>query len=140
VKAVTYAVKHDIEGLSCLIKTLLSVIRAEHLVSEDTLFEIKVILNELIVNAICHGNNCDDNKVTYVTVKIFKDSHLYVSVRDEGCGLSQKIELQKLDEYLEANNNSFNEHGRGLIIVGQLCDKVKFSRCRNKVSIIKSLR
>lgn len=139
-KAVTYAVKHDIKGLSCLIKTLLSAIDAEHLVSEDTLFEIKVILNELIVNAICHGNNCDDNKATYVTVKIVRDSHLYVSVKDEGCGLSQRIELKKLDEYLESNNNSYNEHGRGLIIVEQLCDRIKFSKCKNKVSIIKSLR
>jgi serine/threonine-protein kinase RsbW len=140
VKAVTYAIKHDIKGLACLIKTVLKVIQTEYLVSEDTLFEIRVILNELIVNAICHGNNCGDDKGAYVTIKIFNDSYLYVCVKDEGCGFNHKVDLQKLGDYVEEKNNSFNEHGRGLIIVEQLSDKLKFNKCGNKVSIIKSLR
>lgn len=138
-KAVTYAIKHDIKGLACSINTVLSAIKTKHIVSEDTLFEIKVVLNELIVNAICHGGPCEENRGAFVTIKIINDSYLYLSVKDEGCGFDHKINIDKLDKYVEEKNMAYCEHGRGLIIVDQLCDKVKFNKCGNKVSIIKSL-
>lgn len=139
-KAVTFAIKHDIKYLACLIKTVLNAIQAEQFVSEDTLFEIKVILNELITNAICHGNNCEDDKRTYVKVKVLNGSYLYVCVKDEGCGFNHKLDLQELYSHVDEKNKSFCEHGRGLLIVEQLSDRVKFNRFSNKVSIIKSLR
>lgn len=141
-KAVTYSIKDDIKGLACSIKTILSYIQSEQPINEDTLFEIKVILNELIINAICHGNNCDDNKGAIVTIRIFnfeQGSYLYISVEDEGCGFEENIDLGKLGDYVKGKNNSFNEHGRGLIIVEQLSDRLKFSRCRNRVIVIKKL-
>lgn len=141
-KAVTYTIKHDIKGLACFIKTVLSYIQSVQTMSEDTLFEIKVILNELIINAICHGNNCDDSKGVIVTIRIFhivKNSYMYISVKDEGCGLEPNIDLKKLGDYVEGKNNSFNEHGRGLIIVEQLSDRLKFCSYRNKVAVIKKL-
>ncbi len=138
-KAVTYAIKQDVKDLAFLIKTILKTINKDNLVSEDILFEVRVILNELIVNAICHGNNCDDKKDTYVTIKVVNQSYLYICVRDEGCGFNHKIDINKLNEYVEENNKSYNEHGRGLIIVEQLCDKVRFNSCGNKVSIIKRI-
>ena len=142
-KAVTYTIKHDIKGLACFIKTVLSYIQSVRTMSDDTLFEIKVILNELIINAICHGNNCDDKKGAIVTIKIFKienSSYLYISVKDEGCGFEQNIDLKKLEDYVAVKNNSFNEHGRGLIIVEQLSDRLKFCRYGNKVAVIKKLK
>ncbi len=142
-KAVTYTIKHDIKGLACFIKTVLSYIQSVQTMSEDTLFEIKVILNELIINAICHGNNCDDSKGVIVTIRIFhivKNSYMYISVKDEGCGLEPNIDLKKLGDYVEGKNNSFNEHGRGLIIVEQLSDRLKFCSYRNKVAVIKKLK
>lgn len=139
-KAETYAIKHDIKGLACSINTVLNAIKSRHLICEDTIFEIKVVLNELIVNAICHGNLCDDGKGAFVTLKIVYNDYLYLSVEDEGCGFQHKIDINKLEEYVEAKNKDLCEHGRGLIIVEQLCDKVKFNRCGNKVSIIKNLK
>ncbi len=138
-KAVTFTVRHDIRRLACTIDSVLKTIQSEHCVCDDILFEIKVVLNELIVNAMCHGNNCEDEKVAKVTFKLLNDDSLYISVKDEGCGFTDKMNMERLDEYIESRNESLCEHGRGLIIVEQLCDRVKFNRCGNRVSIIKRL-
>jgi serine/threonine-protein kinase RsbW len=140
VKAVTYTIKHDIKTLASTIDLVLSAIMSEHCMSDQMLFEIKVVLNELIVNALCHGNNCELGKVTYVTFKLVPGSYLYISVKDEGCGFKPNIDIVSLDDYIEATNKSLCEHGRGLVIVERLCDRVKFNRCGNKVSIFKSLQ
>lgn len=138
-KAVTFTIRHDIRQLACTIDSVLKAIQSEHNLCDDLLFEIKVVLNELIVNAMCHGNNCEDDKMANVTFKLVNDNFLYISVKDEGCGFTDKINMDMLDEYIEARNESLCEHGRGLFIVEQLCDKVKFNRCGNKVSIMKRL-
>lgn len=139
VKAVTYIVKPDIKTLADTIDLVLNAIMSEHFISEEILFEIKVVLNELVVNALCHGNNCEIEKATYVTFKLVNHNYLYISVKDEGCGFNQKLDLNTLDDYIEAQNKSLCEHGRGLIIVDRLCNRVKFNKCGNKVSIIKNL-
>lgn len=138
-KAVTYAIKHDIKGLACTISTVLADIQSRCFICENTIFEIKVILNELIVNAICHGNNCECDKGAYVTVKTFKD-YVYISVQDEGNGFEYKKADISMDKNIQSKNDEFCEHGRGLIIVEQLCDKLKFNCYGNRVSVIKSIR
>jgi serine/threonine-protein kinase RsbW len=140
VKAVTYIIKHNIKALSSTIDSVIDEIKYEHFMDDQMLFEIKVVLNELIVNAICHGNNCDANKVTYVTIKLINNDYLYISVKDEGYGFNQKINEKCSDNYIELVNKCMCEHGRGLFIVDKLCDKVKFNKCGNRVSIIKHIQ
>ena len=138
-KAVTYIIKPDIKNLAGSIDMVLNAIVSEHFISNEILFEIKVVLNELVVNAFCHGNNCEIQKSTYVTFKLLNNNYLYISVKDEGCGFNQKPERNSIDDYIEATNKSLCEHGRGLIIVNGLCNRVKFNKYGNKVSIIKYL-
>lgn len=135
-KAVTYTIKQNINALSSTIKLILNTISLEHLISEQAQFEIKVVLNELIVNALCHGNNCEKEKVTYVTFRLLNNEYLYISVKDEGCGFNKKIDINSVDDYLKITNDSLCEHGRGLIIVNKICDKVKYNKLGNKVSVI----
>jgi len=139
VKAVTYTIKHDIKTLASTVNLVLNAIMSEHCLSDQMLFEIKVVLNELIVNALCHGNNCELEKVTYVTFMLVDANYLYISVKDEGYGFKPNRDTSSLDDYIEATNESLCEHGRGLFIVDKLCDRVKFNRCGNKVSILKNL-
>lgn len=138
-KAVTYTIKHEVEALAGTIDKVLDSITSEHSMNAEQLFEIKVVLNELIVNALCHGNKCDLDKATYITYKLLNNNYLYISVKDEGGGFEKRIEEHSLEDCIEAVNRNFCEHGRGLIIVEKLCDKVKFNKCGNKVSVIKYL-
>jgi serine/threonine-protein kinase RsbW len=139
VKAITYTIKQDIKTLSDTINSILCDIALEHFISNEIIFELKVVLNELITNALCHGNKCELEKLIYVTLKLVSNKYLYISVKDEGFGFKPKINNQSIDVYLEEVNTSLCEHGRGLVIVNSLCDKVKFNRCGNKVSILKNL-
>jgi serine/threonine-protein kinase RsbW len=139
VKAITYTINKDIKALAEIIDLVLRDIMLVHFVCDDILFELKVVLNELITNALCHGNKCELDKVVYVTIKLVGYSYLYISVRDEGFGFKFKVNTKSIDDYLEKVNNALCEHGRGLVIVYSLCDKVKFNKCGNKVSILKNL-
>lgn len=138
-KAVTYSIKHEIKTLAGTIESVLNAIKSEHFISEQQLFEIKVVLNELVVNALCHGNKCQLDKSTYITYKLVNNDYLYISVKDEGSGFEKKLDSEYIEVHVEETNNTLCEHGRGLIIVEGLCDKVKFNKCGNKVSIIKNL-
>jgi serine/threonine-protein kinase RsbW len=140
VKAVTYTIKHEIKELAAKIDLILNEIKSKNYISEDVLFELKVILNELIVNAVCHGNGCNSEKLVYVTFKLINNKYLYISVKDEGFGIKGNFDVKLLDAYADEANKLLCEHGRGLLIVNRLCLKVKFSRNGNKVSVIKSLK
>ncbi len=135
-KAITYIISNPVD-VSDIVSLILDYITLGHCVCEDVMFEIKVILNELIVNAVQHGNKCNEYKHTYVTFKII-DNFLYVSVVDEGSGFNP-AKTALINKNLDCVNNLYCDHGRGLVIVRQLCDKIKFNKCGNKVSIIKNL-
>lgn len=137
-KAVTLNIGQDIKAISSTVDLVLNAVQMQHSVNEQTLFELKVILNELIVNSLCHGNQCNMQKKTYVSFKLVNDI-LFISIKDEGEGFNHDFEMRSLDEYIENTNREFCEHGRGLVIVKMLCDKIKFNRCGNRVIVMKNL-
>jgi serine/threonine-protein kinase RsbW len=140
VKAVTYTIKHEIKKLADTIDLMLEDIKSKGFISEEMLFEVKVILNELIVNAFCHGNDCDPEKLVFVTLKLINNEYLYISVKDQGHGIMENVNVKLLDVYADMANKLLCQHGRGLLIVTKLCINVKFSRNGNKVSVIKRLQ
>lgn len=106
--------------------------------NENDLFELKVILNELLINAISHGNNFDCNKKVLVVLKKVYNKYIYIGISDEGTGFDYKNSINHI-VCNESINDTCCEHGRGLLIVRNLCDKMKFNHTGNKVSILKIL-
>lgn len=102
---------------------------------EDILFEIKVILNELLQNAIKHGNNGDSSKQVKVRTGI-ENSFVYFIVEDEGKGFEKNC-YNNSEDIL--NICDIKENGRGIIIVENLCDKVKYNTKGNKIVVLKKL-
>lgn len=95
---------------------------------EDLLLEIKLILNELILNSAIHGNELNEDKKVELELEIDKNS-MKLKVRDEGDGfLYDKTNYDPLE--LKAS-------GRGLIIVDGLSDE--FCVDNNMVSVVKYL-
>ncbi|PYG88118.1 serine/threonine-protein kinase RsbW [Ruminiclostridium sufflavum DSM 19573] len=139
-KAVTYTIKQDVKALSGTIDLMLCDIMSEHIMSDEIVFEIRVVLNELITNAFCHGNKCECGKVAFVTFKVLRHDYLYLSVKDEGRGFDPEIKGYSKADYLEEANKLLCEHGRGLVIVDSLCNRIKFNKCGNKVSVLKYLQ
>ena len=56
-------------------------------------FELKVILNELILNAIKHGNKNEFSKKVKISVSISKSGYVFFLIEDEGEGYDYKCKL-----------------------------------------------
>lgn len=95
---------------------------------QEKLFDIKVILNELVVNGAMHGNEEDLNKKVCLKL-ILDESSLKIIVKDEGRGVDFDTSLYNCKE------KSCN--GRGLLIVEALTDQLILNE--NEVIAIKNL-
>ncbi len=104
-----------------ILKDLCKIIKDESL-----LFDIRLILNELVVNSALHGNNCDADKIIRLFLEIH-DRRIRIEVIDEGCGfIYDKNDYDPLE---------LKCCGRGLVIVDGLSDE--FYVDKNKVVSIK---
>lgn len=113
-------IKSEIENLLDQITGIIS--------RKDLLGEIKLILNELVLNSAIHGNELDEEKKVELELEIDKKS-MRLKVKDEGEGfLYDKTNYDPLE--LKAS-------GRGLIIVDGLSDE--FCVDNNMVSVTKYL-
>ncbi len=116
-------IKSDINLVNEIVSEILSLI--DKRIGEDNLFDIKLILSELIINSIKHGNKNDTNKITDICLYI-DDKCVEMSVGDEGTGF---IYSKNLDAC------NFCESGRGLLLVEGLSDL--FIVCKNMITSIK---
>lgn len=97
--------------------------------NRDILFDVKVILNELIVNGVLHGNECISSKCVTLLLEI-RDNKLIIEVIDEGKGVD--IELESY------NPLELKSSGRGLILVNGLSDE--FYVEKNRIVSIKHIQ
>lgn len=95
---------------------------------DDTMFEIRLIMNELIINGIFHGNKYIESKKVKVAVKL-KNSKLIINVKDEGTGVHYDFESY--------NPMDLKCRGRGLVLVEGLSDELILDK--NKVTAVKYL-
>ena len=113
-------IKNEIENLLDQITGFIS--------REDLLLEIKLILNELILNSAIHGNELDEEKKVELELEIDKMA-MKLKIKDEGLGFAyDKTNYDPLE---------LKSSGRGLVIVDGLSDE--FLVDENMVSVVKYL-
>ena len=93
---------------------------------EDLIFDIRLILNELIINSVIHGNKCDKDKSVELYLELIEDV-LRIEVIDEGQGIDYDIKSYNPEELKCC--------GRGLVIVNGLSDE--FHIDKNRVEVVK---
>lgn len=93
---------------------------------KDTIFDIRLILNELIVNGIMHGNESMSSKCVKLSLEM-KDKKIEIQVEDEGQGINYDCNSYDPTE--------LSSCGRGLVIVNGLSDE--FYIQKNKVTAVK---
>lgn len=96
--------------------------------NKDIIFDIKLILNELVINGALHGNHCMASKCVSVSLKIV-DGKVIIEVKDEGKGIDYDHKCYDPDE-LQCG-------GRGLVLVNGLSDE--FYIDNNRVVAIKNI-
>ncbi|MBR1736862.1 MAG: ATP-binding protein [Firmicutes bacterium] len=102
--------------------------------NSDDLDDLKLILCELLYNAVIHGNNKDMEKFVYISVKIDKNEIVTV-IEDEGKGFDYNKLLSKIT--IDDPIALFEENGRGIRLVMKLADNVKFEDKGSRIIFLK---
>jgi serine/threonine-protein kinase RsbW len=86
-------------------------------------FEIETALREALANAIKHGCNNDPSKHVQCCVACEEDRGMLIIVRDPGQGFDPLV----LPD-CTVGENLYDNHGRGIFLINELMDEVKFER------------
>lgn len=108
---------------------------------ECTQFELTVVLNELVLNAVRHGNKEDESKRVKISAGVTNNGFACLIVEDEGGGYDYDC-LCSSKAYCAETDDICNvmESGRGILIVRNLCDQVKVNDKGNKIVVLKKLK
>lgn len=109
---------------------------------EDCIFEFKVILNELIINAMRHGNKGVESKQVHIAAGISEKGYVFIIIEDQGEGYDYRRLLHKqccFSDVLDTDVCDMKETGRGIMIVKSLCDCIKYNKKGNKVVVLKKV-
>jgi serine/threonine-protein kinase RsbW len=112
------------------LETLIEAIADKYKVSEDTFGNMMTCLNEVVNNAIVHGNKLDPDKKVIVNVEI-EPKRITWTITDEGPG----FDYVHLADPTAAENIE-NLSGRGVFIVKMLADQCVFNAAGNEVELL----
>jgi serine/threonine-protein kinase RsbW len=102
---------------------------------EEIVFDLRVIINEILINAITHGNCEDTAKYVRIDASLTDDDNLFLIIEDEGLGYDySEICTRHMSDQFD-----LIESGRGMKIVKGLCEKVKVNKRGNKIEIVKRI-
>ena len=106
------------DAVSFVLNKLSSVVR-----DEELMFNIRIVINEIVINSYEHGNKCNREKGINLKVCVNKD-WIHINVKYEGDGIN----------YIFNENGDINmtTSGRGLRIVKHLVDELEINN--NEVS------
>ncbi|HXJ87728.1 MAG TPA: ATP-binding protein [Candidatus Binatia bacterium] len=93
---------------------------------------IELALQEALANAVVHGAKEDPSKTVECIVACDEQRGMLIIVRDPGEGFDPKaIPSCTLGENIYAN------HGRGIFLINQLMDEVKFRKNGTEIHMVK---
>lgn len=117
----------DITSIDHIITECVDFLETHHIYNH---LSAEVILRELLMNAMIHGNNNNPVKSVVGKISVFDDSRISISVKDSGKG----FDYRALDLTLPINTK--NEKNHGLSIVKTMSDRLRFNESGNKVTAI----
>ncbi len=97
--------------------------------------ELRLGLQEALVNAAKHGNNLDPSKTVVVRFSLIDDRYWWV-ISDQGGGFHPSCDDNDPTEYLPPDES---ENGRGLCILHQIFDQVEWNRKGTELRLCKQL-
>lgn len=141
IKTYDGSIASSINSVGTAVSEVISNIKATYgPLEEGTLFELSVVLNELVLNAVKHGNKEDESKKVRITAGVTENGFACLIIEDEGYGYDYECFCKsKADCAGEDDICSIMESGRGILIVKNLCDRVKVNDKGNKIVILKKL-
>jgi serine/threonine-protein kinase RsbW len=93
---------------------------------------IELALTEALANAVVHGAKADPSQIIECDVACDEERGMLIVVRDPGKG----FDPQNIPNPIQGEN-IFSNHGRGIYLINQLMDEVKFAKNGTEIHMIK---
>ena len=93
---------------------------------------VQLALNEALANAVVHGAKADPSKFIECDVACDESRGMLIVVRDPGQGFDPNSIPSPV-----VGENVYCEHGRGIYLINQLMDEVKFLKNGTEIRMIK---
>jgi len=121
----------DRNAVDPVVQSVMNVVRETHCASgrED---QIELALSEALSNAVVHGAHSDPSKIVECDVACDEQQGMLIVVRDPGTGFDPgRLSNPCVGE------NIYSNHGRGIYLINQLMDEVKFHKNGTEIHMIK---
>lgn len=112
----------DPQAISPLVDRVIDMVKSMECAAGKE-FEIETGLREALANAIRHGCGHDPTRMIQCAVACDQDRGVLIVVRDPGPGFDPASIASPL-----VGTNIFSDHGRGIYLINQLMDEVRFAR------------
>lgn len=131
IKVWSCQIASELPQKNAVIDKILEILREKRFLDEEDELWSKLCLDELLVNAIKHGNKEDKNKK--VQVSLYLDQTQWaVRIEDEGDG----FDVGSVPD--PDNQKSWNlEHGRGILLIYSYMDEIWYYDRGNRVQLKK---
>ena len=93
---------------------------------------IELALQEALANAVVHGAKEDPSKIVECIVACDDQAGVLIIVRDPGEGFDPNAIPS-----CTVGENLFSNHGRGIFLINQLMDEVKFHKNGTEIHMVK---
>ena len=100
--------------------------------AEGKEMEVELALREALANAVIHGCKGDPEKKIECCVACDETRGLLIVIRDPGQGFDPETIPSPIH-----GQNIFETHGRGIYLINQLMDEVRFERGGTEIHMIK---
>jgi serine/threonine-protein kinase RsbW len=101
-------------------------------VPEQKRFEVALAVQEALANAVVHGCGNDRSKQIRCRLKSDPQGRIVIIVTDPGPGFSPELQPDP-----KGNANLYADHGRGVYLIRQLMDEVRFERSGSEIMMWK---
>ena len=103
-------------------------------INQEQLFDIKLSLEEALINAIKYGNKSDPNKEVELKLESSTDK-IIIDIKDQGQGFDhRKLALPTEGENIEKTS------GRGVFLIKNFMDEVEYLDNGSRVRMVKYIK
>ncbi len=121
----------DRNAVDPVVQSVMELVRQIHCVP-DKYDAIELALAEALANAVVHGAKADPSKVIECDVVCNEDQSMLIVVRDPGNGFDPANIPNPV-----RGESVYSDHGRGIFLINQLMDEVKFLKNGTEIHMIK---
>jgi len=129
----TVTLSADRDAVDPVVRSVMQLVR-ETKCADGRDEDIELALAEALANAVIHGAQNDPSKIVECDVACDQKHGILIVVRDPGPG----FDPSRIADPCKGEN-IFSNHGRGIFLINQLMDEVRFHKNGTEIHMIKRL-